>query len=217
MKVLISNAAGFEAGRLFGAFPGRMGHLHNPDRIAEPPASPWALDNGVFGAWQKGVEWDEEPFFAFLERFGFLKPEWVVVPDSVADRDGTLRMWQKYSPVLQTMGMRLAFVAQDGMKPADVPVDAAVVFVGGSTSWKWRSLPMWTANFPRVHVGRVNTYKLLWAAHRVGAESCDGTGWFRGDKKQLAGLWEYLKESQRGDPSQQDFSDSVEEWFYPSL
>ena len=32
-------------------------------------------------------------------------------------------------------------------------------------------------------------------AHDAGAESCDGTGWFRGDRKQLDGLEKYLDES----------------------
>lgn len=35
-------------------------------------------------------------------------------------------------------------------------------------------------------------------AHDAGAESCDGTGWFRGDQKQLSGLRRYLYESVAG-------------------
>jgi hypothetical protein len=35
-------------------------------------------------------------------------------------------------------------------------------------------------------------------AHECGAESCDGTGWFRGDKRQLDGLIQYLEESTNG-------------------
>jgi len=57
------------------------------------------------------------------------------------------------------------------------------------------TLRQWTAAFPRVHVGRVNTERLLWIAHYAGAESCDGTGWFRGDQQQLAGLLRYLEKS----------------------
>lgn len=52
--------------------------------------------------------------------------------------------------------------------------------------------------FPRIHVGRVNTERMLWMAHEAGAESCDGTGWFRGDKAQLAGLMRYLDDSTNG-------------------
>ena len=36
-----------------------------------------------------------------------------------------------------------------------------------------------------MHVGRVNTERRLWQCARLGAESCDGTGFFRGDPVQL--------------------------------
>jgi hypothetical protein len=62
---------------------------------------------------------------------------------------------------------------------SDVPYNADIVFIGGSTSWKWRTLRTWTGAFPRVHVGRVNSRRLLEMAENCGAESCDGTGWFR--------------------------------------
>jgi hypothetical protein len=84
------------------------------------------------------------------------------------------------------------------MTPRDVPANAHTVFVGGSTPWKWRNLKTWTSEFPHVHVGRVNTHRLLWMAHMAGAESCDGTGWFRGCQQQLRGLWRYLEESHGG-------------------
>jgi hypothetical protein len=80
-----------------------------------------------------------------------------------------------------------------------VPSGADVIFVGGTTEWKWRNLRQWTDNFPRVHVGRVNSEKLLWAAHEAGAESCDGTGWMRGGEERLADLWRYLAQSAGGD------------------
>jgi len=84
------------------------------------------------------------------------------------------------------------------MTTKDVPISADVVFVGGSTEWKWATMPMWCGNFQRVHVGRVNTYRLLWKCHDAGAESCDGTGWWRGDQKQARDLRAYLEESTNG-------------------
>jgi len=61
---------------------------------------------------------------------------------------------------------------------------------------------MFTAAFPRVHVGRINGEKGLWECHEAGAESCDGTGWFRGGNtegnKQLQMLLRYLEESTNG-------------------
>lgn len=41
-----------------------------------------------------------------------------------------------------------------------------------------------------VHVGEVNTYRFALDGTHAGAESCDGTGWFRGDQAQLQGAIE---------------------------
>lgn len=84
---------------------------------------------------------------------------------------------------------------QDGMTPDDVPQECDTIFVGGTDRWKMRNLHMWTGNFPRVHVGRINEYKGLWEAHKLGASSVDGTGYFRGGPKRYAGLMRYLEES----------------------
>jgi len=192
MTIMPSNNTGFEAGRLFGMFPKRLAHLHNPDSPREPKqGTPWALDNGVFGAFTANREWSEEPLYSFLDQYSAWKPLWVVVPDSVGNRDKTLDLWGNHSPALKAFGVPLAFAAQDGMTPEDVPADADIVFIGGSTAWKWRSLPMWTENFPRVHVGRVNSRRLLEQSEANGVESCDGTGWFR-DPKRTQELEDYL-------------------------
>ena len=206
MTVMPSNNTGFEAGRIFGVYPERMAHLHSVDSPREPKVGvEWALDNGIFGAWSGGREWSEKPFYRYLERFSAWRPRWAVVPDAVADRELTLSRWREHSQRVSEFGVPLAFAVQDGMVPRDVPQEAAVVFVGGSTEWKWRNLKTWTKNFPRVHVGRVNTERLLWMAHRAGAESCDGTGWFRGDQGQLRGLVRYLEESEAALVTQMEF------------
>ena len=175
-----SNNTGFDAGLLFGRYPDRLAHLHSVDSIREPKQGiPWALDNGVFGAFTSGRTWSEEPLYSFLDSYAAWKPSWVVVPDWVGDREKTLELWGQHAPALKAFGVPLAMAVQDGMTPADVPADADIVFVGGSTSWKWRNLPIWTKAFKRVHVGRVNSLRLLLMAENSGAESCDGTGWFR--------------------------------------
>ena len=206
MMVMPTDNTGFECGRLFGKFPGRLGHLHNPQHPKSPTGGVWALDNAIFGAWQSGTEWSEEPLYSFLERFGTFGPEWVAVPDAVADRELTLERWDTHAEVIASFGVPLAFVVQDGMTPVDVPDAAEVVFVGGSTSFKWRTLRTWCDNFERVHVGRVNTERHLWQCHDAGAESCDGTGWFRGgsgsNNKQLMGLVRYLETSTAGERPQ---------------
>lgn len=198
MIVMPSNNAKMTVGYLAGRYPGRIGWLMSPDGWREPYEwLPYAFDNGAYPVWEKGGTWREGPFYSLCEKVNYRthKPSWITVPDVVADRAGTLRSWFLHSPRVAAFGCPLAFVVQDGMTPDDVPPNTSVVFVGGSTDWKWRNLRTWTRNCARVHVGRVNTERMLWMAHEAGAESCDGTGWFRGDRKQLAGLFRYLEES----------------------
>jgi hypothetical protein len=193
MVVMPSNCVGFNAGYLFGKHPGRLAHLHSVERLSEPIRGiPWALDNGVYGAFTAEKEWSEEPLYRFLDAYSLWNPMWVVVPDCITNRDETLRMWDAHAPALQAFGVPLAMAVQDGMTPDDVPKEASIVFVGGSTSWKWRNLNMWTESFDRVHVGRVNSLRLLLMAEKSGAESCDGTGWFRAPDR-LVELTSYLE------------------------
>src|SRR5690606_19465502 len=86
-------------------------------------------------------------------------PRWLLVPDVVADRDATIARWREWEPKLRPFGFPLAFAVQDGMTAEDVPADADVIFVGGTTDWKWRTVWRWCHDFPRVHVGRVNGYR----------------------------------------------------------
>ncbi len=189
-----------------GAF-GQVGHLYSPGPMRGPwPWLPYALDNGAFPAFTAGTPWNERAYVRLLcwAAFAPIAPRWALVPDVVADREATLTSWDRWAPKVSVLRCPLAFAVQDGMTPDDVPRAADVIFVGGSTKpgsmrgWKWDTLPMWCAAFPRVHVGRVNGYAGLVRCAEAGAESCDGTGWFRGDARQLAGLERFLKEQHAG-------------------
>lgn len=178
---------------------GGLGHLYSPNNTKGPyPHLPYALDNGAFPAWTKGLPFDTA---AWLEMIQWateqpIQPEWILIPDVVTNKTKTIESWHHYVPILRAYydsDMPLAFAVQDGMRPEDVPADTEVVFVGGSSDFKWSTLKTWCSEFPRVHVGRVNSYKGLCACAEAGAESCDGTGWFRGDKEQLAGLQKFLR------------------------
>ena len=188
MMAMVSNLSGGGFHYLAGRFPGRIGHLYSPDGWHNPRKwMPYALDNGAF------TGFNERAFFGMLEKAklsGF-KPRWVAVPDVVSDREGTLRAWETYWQRVADYGWPLAFVVQDGMTPKDVPEDAAVVFVGGSMGWKCQTLEEWCRSFDRVHIGRINTERLLWVCHDAGAESVDGTGWWH--DRQFADLEKYLE------------------------
>jgi len=196
-----SNNRGMFVGWLAGRFPGRIAHLYSPGGMAQLfKWMPFALDNGRFAVWASGKQWDEAAWIAMLDRVigSGHAPSWVLVPDRVGDRDETLREWDRWYPRLQQYGWPLAIAVQDGMESKDIPIEAAVVFVGGTTAWKRATLYDWCDNHKRVHVGRINTDKWLWECHEAGAESCDGTGWLRGDQRQLAGLVTYLERSTAG-------------------
>jgi hypothetical protein len=186
---MVSNAGGNWVGAL-AAETGALGHLYSPGAQRGPfPFLPYALDNGVFSAWQKNVDFPEDRWRRLLEwpdRFS-QKPLWALVPDSVADRDRTLEKWERFSPVVRAAGFRPAFAVQDGMTFADVPDSDCMLFLGGTTGWKVAAIPTWCATFPgRVHVGRVNHFDRLLACYEAGAVSVDGNGWFRTKNKGTA-------------------------------
>lgn len=180
MIVMPSNNSSGLVHFLAGKYPGKIGWLMSPGGFKEPRSwLPYALDNGRY---TMSDAWNEESFFDLLDRcqLSRYKPNWVAVPDEVGNRQKTLWLWSQYERRIRQYNFRLAFVAQDGMTPNDVPESADVVFVGGTTKWKWRNVALFCATFPRVHVGRVNWVDKLEYCESVGAESCDGTGFFRG-------------------------------------
>lgn len=195
MIVMLANNTGIRTGYMVGRYPGKIGHLFSPGGQKGPfEFMEYALDNGTFSS---GENWIEGGWLKLMEwaKISGHNPKWALVPDVVADKIGTLKKWDKYYDYVRSFGWPVAFAVQDGMIPTDVPKAADVIFVGGSTAWKWGTLDMWCKSFPRVHVGRVNTYRRLWDCHDAGAESVDGTGWMRGNQVQYRGLMNYLEES----------------------
>lgn len=171
-----------------GRFRNRVGWLVGPSAMPKTKLRPWmpfALDNDAFSAWTSQKPWKLGPWLEMLHavKSSGLKPKLVLVPDVVADREATIISWHEHSATAAAFGWPLAMAVQDGMTPDDLPsnlkADEDVVFIGGTTEWKWRSLPMWAATGRRIHVGRVNEIEKLWVCERFGVESVDGTGWMR--------------------------------------
>jgi len=154
-------------------FQNRMGLLISPSTGWKNPQSlKFAVDNGKFSVWPKGLKWDKREFMRLLDKAttGGLWPEWIVVPDSVGNAAETFELWSKWASRFN--GIRIALAVQDGMTPDAVKLihpQPDVIFVGGTTEWKWQTLRKWTTAFPRVHVGRANTPGLLWKVQIAGA------------------------------------------------
>lgn len=141
---------------------------------------PYAIDNGAWTAFSKGLPWDEDRFRRVVETHG-ARADFVVVPDIVTGGLASLKFTERWLPKLEHLALRLIAV-QDGMAPWDVAPflgRGIGLFVGGSTEWKWASLPHWgflarrTGSY--LHVGRVNTTRRILECIRVGAHSFDGS------------------------------------------
>ena len=187
------------------AFPGQWGQLMSPAGKRDPRNLPWALDNGMFSAW-KPLEYKKDlPLEAFLEHWDgrlflqfldwaqqYHQPRFVVVPDVPGNSTATIHRFKVWRPAVEQRGFQPAIAVQDGMAPDDVP-PGVVCFVGGSTEWKWKNMELFAAECDRVHVGRVNRERRLWQCYRAGVESIDGSGFFMGDQRQLAGIMRFCR------------------------
>jgi hypothetical protein len=179
MMLMIDNSS-MLMGYFAGKYPGRIGMLFSPKHFKVPPYfMPYACDNGAFNGFE------EKPFCEMLIKTTRVnrKPMWICVPDKLEDAEETLRLWFLYKKRVSEYGP-LAFVVQDGMEPSDVPHGASCVFVGGSTAWKWNNANKFKGVCEFLHIGRVNSLDKLEFCNDIGADSVDGTGWFRArDKK----------------------------------
>lgn len=186
----------------------RIGHLYSPGAQRGPwPWIPYALDNGVFACWNpvdnsfdeqrwKVIEPQWRELLAWASGNWQQKPLWAIVPDRPGCRYGTLQRWPIYAPLVQGLEIPLAIAVQNGMTADDIrslkPLPD-VIAIGGTTKWKWETLHHWTQHFPRVHVLRCNSPEKLQLLESLGVESCDGTGWQRGDLRQTSGLEEWAR------------------------
>ena len=148
---------------------------------------PYALDNGCCTGWEEQ---------AFLKRSGRAsqlehKPLWVLLPDVVADHDATMQSWQEWVEQIAEYKIPLAFACQDGATPNTVPKSASCLFIGGTTHWKLENAHRFKGVADWLHIGRVNTRQRLSWAKRIGADSVDGTGFFRGDKEQIRAMIDF--------------------------
>lgn len=188
-----------------GAY-GNVAHLYTPARAERArPWLPYAIDNGRYADVLAGREFDADRFFGFVDRMIATgqEPLWVAVPDVPFDATETMKWYEEFAPEVARREVVLAVVVQDGMTPDDVerlvPLPG-VVFVGGSTEWKWDTVATWAKAWPRVHVGRVNSAARLRQLAALEIESCDGSGWFRGKGPQVVGLGRFLAEQSGRDP-----------------
>lgn len=199
MIVMPSNSSGWFWHAL-ARETGRLGHLYGPGGQRGPwPWFPYALDNGAFACWDPkenrfdSAKWAvTEPAWQrliFWSQTVAIRPLWAIVPDVPGDAVATFEKWKTFAPTVTEIPLALA--VQDGMTVEQVRALSpapAVIAVGGTTEWKWETVEKWAQAFPRVHLLRCNSPARLYDLEAMGVESCDGTGWSRGDRTQTEGL-----------------------------
>lgn len=188
---------------------GRLGHLYSPGHQRGPwPWLPFALDNGAFSCWNQAANtFDEDKWQAGLPAWRRLllwaqaapiKPRWAIVPDVPGNAAATIERWAKYAPEVVASGIPLAVAVQDGMTCEcvwELDPQPEIVCVGGTTEWKWQTVWLWCHDFDRVHLLRCNMPEKLDYLESLGVESCDGTGWNRGDRECTAGLESFCRKT----------------------
>lgn len=187
---------------------GKLGHLYSPgDQRGPWPWLPFACDNRCFPLWNpEDNSFDETQWLTttepkwrqllFWTQTNKQKPLWAIVPDRPGDWTETCRKWSQYAGIVAANEIPLAVAVQDGATAESVrelDPKPAVIAVGGSTEWKWETVEMWANEFPRVHLLRCNSPAKLLYLQNLGVESCDGTGWNRGDRKQTEGLENFCR------------------------
>lgn len=161
-----------------------LGVLSSPRRFYrenEVGAWPWAADNDAFS------DWDADRYCRMLEAIkGMRGCLFVTLPDVVANSkatDSKFVMWLQ--TVRELADQPIAYVAQDGAIPAQIPWDQIdALFVGGSTGYKLgreaRGAIKWAkARGKWVHMGRVNSHQRVRYAKAAGCDSVDGSSFSR--------------------------------------
>lgn len=152
------------------------------------------LDNGAWGAHQRGVVLDQRAFREHVIRHG-RHADFIVAPDVVAGGLDSLALSAGWLPALRGATAVTLIAVQDGMAPADLApllsnpferwsralgrfVNPVGIFVGGSTEWKLATMRAWgeLARSRRcwLHVGRVNTARRIQLCRDAGVDSFDG-------------------------------------------
>jgi hypothetical protein len=187
VRILLSNVQGRGIQALDKLFPAHIGNLVSLYGWSSTLRTWYALDNGRFTYRE---DWSEKEFWKLCcqadrrARYKGHAPQWIAVPDVVGNFSATMNEWSKWAPVLfDVVRWPLALCVQEGAtlkKVQKLRPAPDVIFIGGATvEFKLDELAMWCDNFPRIHVGRVNSYGRGLYCWFHGVESVDGTGWCR--------------------------------------
>lgn len=174
----------------------RLGLTYTPFDYQRNKPYRYFLDNGAFGAWTHGRDFDEGAFLFILTRL--TNPDFAVIPDIVAGGKKSLEYsirWRTFLPD----SFKWYLAVQDGMTPNSIPDfmlrRVAGLFVGGSMPWKLETMAQWIefAHSKKLycHVGRIGDLDKIKTCERAGADSVDSSNFAR-HKKNWRQLMDWL-------------------------
>ncbi|MDQ1033551.1 hypothetical protein QF035_011220 [Streptomyces umbrinus] len=165
-----------------------------------PPGALYACDNGKFGKGWPGTGLWSAWLKATVDRYGPDRCLWAVAPDVPMDAAATLAKSVPWLARIRTLGIPVAFAAQDGSEHGLIPWGSFdVLFLAGTTAWKTGPAAHGLALEARerglaVHMGRVNSRRRLRIAQAFGCASCDGTYLAFGPDTNLPRLLAWMNE-----------------------
>lgn len=142
-----------------------------------PMDAPLGVDNACFN---NPNGYSDERYEQFLHRVPRNRALFATAPDVLGSHSATVERSVPMLRRLRFLGLKPAFVAQDGWCEDSTPWDDLdVLFVGGSTGFKFRGGRNAVKAAKRrgkwCHMGRVNSLERLKAAIGIGCDSADGT------------------------------------------
>ena len=207
---MMANNRGTMFYKLAIRYPGLIANMISPDGWADPWPLPFALDNGAYTYYKKGIPFDKTKFALMLSRVRTwknyylrdYKPLFLVVPDVVGEAQLTINNWQSLAPILGKE-FKLALAIQDGMDERVIEkldIKPHAIFIGGTLKWKLEQIESkkWNMVSGWLHAGRIYSRDHLELCKDCGVDSIDSTAFFREgsnpvNNKTLASLIEFLE------------------------
>lgn len=136
-----------------------------------------AGDNACFN---NPAGYSDARYQTFLETLPHNRTLFATAPDVLGDHGATVARAVPILRLIRSLGLKAAFVAQDGWDEETTPwSEMDALFVGGSTEFKFRggrdAVYAAKERGKWAHMGRVNSLDRLRAAIGIGCNSADGT------------------------------------------
>jgi hypothetical protein len=166
------------SGTIYAQKHPRLGFIMTPDMGNRlPDAVKIAADNGCF---TNPNGYSDVRYLKYLERMPRDRTMFATAPDVLGNHEETVKRSTPMLRQIRAMGLKSAFVAQDGWQNDTTPWDELdTLFVGGTTAFKFRggrnAVAAAKARGKLAHMGRVNSLDRLRAAVGIGCDSADGT------------------------------------------